>query len=128
MGGLDAGGRYLVRCRACNSCGWGPWSEVLPCSTTPDCPAAPSGLSAKAVGTTVRASWEAAEDNGAAIQAYELEVAPAGSNGAEPQFATVFSGDSTMHRLQQLSANSSYQLRVRAVNAGAIPGRADACK
>lgn len=112
--GLDAGGRYLVRARAANTCGWGAWTEALPCSTSPDVPAAPGGLQAKATGTTVRASWGVADDNGSPVLSYELEVA----GGSSGRWASAFRGDATTHRLQQLQPNTLYQLRVRAVNAG----------
>lgn len=116
--GLDAGGRYLVRARAANTCGWGAWTEAMPCSTSPDVPAAPGGLQAKATGTTVRASWGVAEDNGSPVLSYELEVA----GGNSGRWASAFRGDATTHRLQQLQPNTLYQLRVRAVNAvGAGP-------
>lgn len=115
VGGLEAGSRYLVRARATNACGWGPWCEPLACATSPDVPAAPAGLSAKAVGTTVRVAWEAAEDRGAAVERYELQVLGGRRGGA---WAPAYAGDATSHRLQQLEANSAYSVRVRAVNAG----------
>ena len=130
--GLDAGSRYLVRLRACNACGWGSWSEVLPCSTAPDRPGPPRGLVAKAVGTTVRVSWgDTGEDNGASIQSYELQMAAGGTamlsanmgeSTTAAAFATVFSGLATGHRVQQLQPSSTYQFRMRAVNAGASVG------
>lgn len=104
--------------RAGNAVGWGPWSEPLAAATAPDVPAAPAGLSAKAVGTAVRAAWEAPEDNGAPISAYELEAAPAAGQGSFTLAATV-SGDTQSARVLQLEPNSGYRLRVRAVNAGA---------
>lgn len=104
-----------MRARAANTCGWGAWSEPLACSTAPDVPAAPGSLQAKATGTSVRASWGAADDNGAAVQGYELELAGGGG-----RWAAVFRGDATSHRLQQLQPNATYQLRVRAVNAGGV--------
>lgn len=103
-----------MRARAANTCGWGGWTEPLPCSTSPDVPAAPSGLQAKATGTTVRTSWGVADDNGSPVLAYELEMA-GGSGG---RWASAFRGDATTHRLQQLQPNTAYQMRVRAVNAG----------
>lgn len=119
--GLEAGSRYLVRARASNACGWGPWSEQLACATSPDVPAAPGGLSTKAVGTTVRVVWEAAEDRGAPVEAYELEAA-GGSKKARGDFALVYRGDASSFKLQQLDASASYHLRVRAVNAGVLVG------
>ncbi|KAL4434999.1 hypothetical protein ABPG77_003824 [Micractinium sp. CCAP 211/92] len=113
---LEAGSRYQLRVRAGNAVGWGPWSEPLAAATAPDVPAAPAGLSAKAVGTAVRAAWEAPEDNGAPISAYELEAAPAAGQGSFTLAATV-SGDTQSARVLQLEPNSGYRLRVRAVNA-----------
>lgn len=116
--GLEAGTRYLVRARAANACGWGPWSEPAPASASPDVPAAPGGLAAKATGTTLRVSWDPADDGGAAVLAYELEVAA----GSAP-FAGVYRGEAAAHRLQQLQPCTAYRLRVRAVNAGAAGER-----
>lgn len=113
---LEAGIRYQLRVRAGNAVGWGPWSEPLAAATAPDVPAAPAGLTAKAVGTTVRAAWEAPEDNGAPISAYELEAAPA-TGGGDFALAATASGGAQSARVPQLEANCGYRLRVRAVNA-----------
>lgn len=103
--------------RACNTCGWGAWSEPLPCTTAPDVPAAPAGLAAKAVGTSVRATWEPAEDHGSPLLAYELQAA-GGGGGSSGAFAPAYRGEACHHKLTSLQANAAYQLRVRAVNAG----------
>jgi hypothetical protein len=70
---------------------------------------------ARALGTTIRLSWEAADDQGAAVQAYELEAALHGSDGA---FTPLYRGEGTSCRAQQLAPDSSYRFRVRGVNAG----------
>lgn len=120
--GLAPGTRYQVRARAANAVGWGPWSEPLACATQPDAPAAPPGLAAKATGTSLRIGWDAAEDHGSAVLAYELEAAGGGSS-----FAAVYRGEAQAHRMAQLQPSTAYQLRVRAVNAGeAAAGRAGA--
>ena len=117
--GLLPGRHYRVRVRASNICGWGPWSEPLPCTTAPGVPGPPPMLAAKAVGTSVRAAWEAAEDNGAIVLAYELEMASV----CDGRFATVFRGESLSHRVQQLDVSAAYHFRVRAENAGEYGGR-----
>lgn len=118
---LPPGAQYRARVRATNSCGWGPWSEVVAASTEADVPGAPDApVASGRTGTSVRLTWAPPLDNhGSSVTEYELQMAQGGADG---QFATLVSGVDTNWKASQLAHGTEYAFRVRASNAvGAGP-------
>ena len=106
---------YEVRVRASNAEGAGDWSasasaRTEPSAEAPDAPAAPT-LTA---GTTwLEASWTAPSDNGSAITGYDLHYRTSGGNWTDASHA----GTATTKRIDGLTADTAYEVRVRASNA-----------
>ncbi len=76
--GRSPGTTYRYRVRNRNVIGWGGWSEVTGATDAVPvrAPAAPTGLTAKAMGPTkIKLTWTAPSDNGgAAITGYKIEA------------------------------------------------------
>ena len=106
---------YEVRVRASNAEGAGDWSasasaRTEPSAEAPDAPAAPT-LTA---GTTwLEASWTAPSDNGSAITGYDVHYRTSGGNWTDASHA----GTATTKRIDGLTADTAYEVRVRASNA-----------
>ena len=81
-----------------------------PSAATPDAPAAPT-LTAEA--TWLEASWTAPNDNGAAITDYDVGYRTTNGNWLDADHA----GTSTTKRIERLTADTAYEVRVRATNA-----------
>ena len=122
---------YQVRVRASNAEGAGDWSPAAsartdPSAEEPDAPAAPT-LTA---GTTwLDASWTAPADNGAAITDYDVHYRQTGGNWQDANH----DGTGTTKRIESLTPDTEYDVRVRASNAEgagdwspAASGRTDA--
>ena len=131
IGSLNADTAYQVRVRASNAEGAGDWSPATsgrtdPSVEEPDAPAAPT-LTA---GTTwLEASWTAPADNGAAITGYDVHYRTTGGNWQDASHT----GTTTTNRIGSLTADTAYDVRVRASNAEgagdwspAASGRTDA--
>ena len=128
---LVADTAYEVRVRASNAEGAGDWSPAASGRTdasagAPDAPSVPS-LTAGA--TWLEASWTAPDDNGAAITDYDVHYRTTGGNWQDASHA----GTSTTKRIGGLTADTAYEIRVRASNAEgagewspAASGRTDA--
>ena len=129
--GLAAATAYQVRVRATNAEGAGDWSPAASARTdasaaVPDAPSAPT-LTA---GTTwLEASWTAPSDNGAAITGYDVHYREPGGNWQDASHA----GTNTTKRMESLTLDTAYEVRVRAANAEgagdwspAASGRTDA--
>ena len=94
-----------------------------PQAEEPDAPSAPTLTS----GTDwLEASWTAPADNGSAIADYDVHYRTPGGNWTDADHA----GTSTTKRIEGLAADTAYEVRVRATNAGgagdwsaAAPGR-----
>lgn len=82
--------RYLVQVKAFNSVGGSPWSEVLEVVTASAAPGAPASLTATAISSSsIQLSWQPpAEDHGAPVTAYQLEVVAGGSSSASAAAAS----------------------------------------
>ena len=113
--GLTADTAYQVRVRASNAEGTGDWSPAASARTdaaaeAPDAPAAPS----LTVGETwIEATWTAPADNGSAITGYDVHYRETGGNWTDANH----SGTGTTKRIDGLTADTAYQVRVRASNA-----------
>ena len=106
---------YEVRVRASNAEGAGDWSPAASARTdaaaeAPDAPAAPT----LTVGETwLEASWTAPADNGAAITDYDVHFRTTGGNWTDASHA----GTATTKRIESLTPDTAYEVRVRASNA-----------
>ena len=89
---------------------------VVPASTTPTAPGAPTGLTATADGQTeIDLSWTAPSDNGgAAITGYKVEVSSDGSSWSDLDSDT--DSTSTSYTHTGLTAGSTRYYRVSAIN------------
>ena len=78
--GLQPLTRYQYQVRAINSVGEGQWSPAMASITHPDIPAAPTGLTARAIGTSqIDLSWNAPRYvGGAGIRGYRIEASDDG--------------------------------------------------
>ena len=112
--GLTADTAYEVRVRASNSEGAGDWSPAASARTdaaaeAPDAPSAPT----LTVGETwIEASWTAPDDNGAAITGYDVHYRETGGNWTDANHT----GTGTTKRIESLTADTAYEVRVRASN------------
>ncbi|KAF8059974.1 FNDC3B [Scenedesmus sp. PABB004] len=120
---LKPASHYLLRLRAHNEIGGSPWSEAMAATTGPAAPGAPCGLAAAALSSArVRLSWAPpAEDHGAEVSSYQLEVAgPGAAPGAA--WSRAWSGGDCAAEVGGLLPGRAYSWRVRALNAcGAGP-------
>ena len=113
--GLTADTAYQVRVRASNAEGTGDWSPAASARTdaAAEAPDAPSAPSLTAGETWIEASWTAPADNGSAITGYDVHYRETGGNWTDANH----SGTATTKRIDGLTADTAYQVRVRASNA-----------
>jgi hypothetical protein len=119
---LQPGQQYCARVRAQNSCGWGPWGDILASATQAAVPGAPDApVASGRTGTSVRLSWSPpSENNGSSVTEYELQMAP--ETESQLQWITLVNGIDTNWKVSDLSPGSKYNFKVRASNAvGAGP-------
>ena len=106
---------------AINSVGVGPWSLEAGTSTNPDVPGAPTGLTARAIGTSqIDLSWNAPRTTGGApILGYRVE---ASSDGGRTWRIIRTNTNSTRYSHRGLQPATTRHYRVSAINtAGAGP-------
>ena len=113
--GLTADTAYQVRVRASNAEGAGDWSPAASARTNAaaEAPDAPSVPTLTAGETWIEASWTAPDDNGSAITGYDVHYRETGGNWTDASHT----GTSTTKRITGLTADTAYQVRVRASNA-----------
>ena len=111
---LAADTAYEVRVRASNAEGAGDWSPAASGRTdvAAEAPDAPSAPTLTAGTTWLEASWTAPADNGAAITGYDVHYRAAGGNWQDASHA----GTTTTKRIEGLTADTAYEVRVRASN------------
>ena len=131
--GLTADTAYEVRVRASNAEGTGDWSAAASARTdaaaeVPDAPSAPTLTAGQ---TWLEASWTAPADNGSTITGYDVHYRETGGNWQNANHT----GTATTKRITGLTADTAYQVRVRASNAEgtgdwspAASGRTDAAE
>ena len=129
--GLTADTAYQVRVRASNAEGAGDWSPAASARTdaAAEAPDAPSAPTLTAGTTWIEASWTAPADNGSAITGYDVHYRETGGNWTDANHT----GTGTTKRIDGLTADTAYEVRVRALNAEgtgdwspAASGRTDA--
>ncbi len=112
--GLAAATGYDFQVFAVNAAGNGAASAVATASTTVAAPGMPTGLAAgTATATTMPLSWTAPASGGA-VASYSVRWSPAGAN----TWTTVASITGTSTTISGLTASTSYDFEVQAVNAG----------
>ena len=129
--GLTADTAYEVRVRASNAEGAGDWSPAASGRTdaaadVPDAPVAPTLTAGQ---TWIEATWTAPADNGSAITGYDVHYRETGGNWTDANHT----GNTATKRINGLTADTAYEVRVRASNAEgagdwspAASGRTDA--
>ncbi|MXZ27171.1 MAG: hypothetical protein F4Y72_02575, partial [Gammaproteobacteria bacterium] len=112
--GLTADTAYEVRVRASNSEGAGDWSPAASGRTdaAAEAPDAPSAPTLTAGETWLEASWTAPADNGAVITGYDVHYRETGGNWTDANH----SGTTTTKRIESLTPDTAYEVRVRASN------------
>ena len=112
---LTADTAYEVRVRASNAEGAGDWSPAASARTDPSAeePEAPSAPTLTTGTTWLEASWTAPADNGATITAYDVHYRATGGNWQDAAHV----GTGTTKRIESLTADTAYEVRVRASNA-----------
>ena len=109
---LLPGTSYEVRVRATNAEGSGDWSAAASATTDSDVPDAPAAPTLTASTTWLEASWTAPADNGEAITDYDVQYRETGTNWQ----AASHVGTATTRRIENLAADTAYEVRVRASN------------
>ena len=114
--GLSAGTTRHYRVSAINSVGTGAASNVDNATTATTVPGAPTSLTATASGTTaINLSWTApADDGGASITGYRIDVSPNGTSSWTDLVANT--GTTTTYSHTGLSAGTTRHYRVSAIN------------
>ncbi|GFR50352.1 hypothetical protein Agub_g12561 [Astrephomene gubernaculifera] len=113
-GGLAPGRTYQFRVRACNACGWSPYSPVVTATTLPAPPSAPGKPAASGrTSSGFRVRWEEPEHTyGAHVTSYVLEVSEAGTD----EWAAIYTGSDIATKVSSLLPATKYLVRVAAVN------------
>jgi hypothetical protein len=109
----EPGTSYLIRVRARNAAGPGPWSSPEGPITIPDVPDQVDGLAAVSGAAQVELTWEEPEDNGSSISDYVVE------RSLDQQTWTVVEddvSDDTELTVTGLDNGTEYWFRVAAVN------------
>jgi hypothetical protein len=117
--GLAAGSSWEFRVRAENAIGNGDWSSpaAVTISSTVALPGQVTGVVLAPGNATLTVTWSEPADGGSAIIEYELQRKPS-SSMLWPAIGTVLvPGDQLVHTYTGLVNGTSYDVRVRAVNA-----------
>ena len=104
---------YDVRVRATNTEGSSDWSSSASVRTDADVPDAPSAPTLTAGTTWLEASWTAPANNGSAVTDYDVQYRETNGNWQTLDHT----GTSTTKRIESLTADTAYEVRVRATNA-----------
>ena len=112
ISGLTADTAYEVRVRATNGLGNGVWSSTASERTEADVPDAPTAPTLTVGTTWLQASWTAPSDNGEAITDYDVHYRASGN-----WLSASHTGTTTSKRIENLTADTAYEVRVRATNA-----------
>ncbi|XP_064615415.1 fibronectin type-III domain-containing protein 3A-like isoform X3 [Liolophura sinensis] len=105
--GLIPASQYSFRVQAINSAGSGPFSSPVTCVTPSSSPAPVVSIRYSAAATTIALTWKEPNCNGSEIIAYNIDV-------GEKNLTVVSS--ITEHTLEGLSPETTYKIRIQAVN------------
>ncbi|NXT68937.1 FND3B protein, partial [Chaetops frenatus] len=116
IGDLAAAARYCCRLQAINQAGAGPYSELVSCRIPASVPDAVSTLSVledehgascqPSPSVCLVLSWEEPSNNGAEITSYNIDLGD----------ASIAVGRVTSHVIEGLLPETSYRIRIQAVN------------
>lgn len=109
---------YVIRARAHNTAGKGPWSPWVELRTEPSVPSPPREvLAAGESSTSVRVTWQPPVCcHGSDITAYTVESSPAPSYRSQLHWTHAWHGLDTSCIVQRLVAGRPFIFRVRAAN------------
>ena len=112
--GLTASTTYFYRLRSYNATGNSTYSNEISATTTTTVPAAPSGLSATASGSSIiNLVWT---DNSSNETGFKLER-KTGSGGTYTEIASAIAANTTTYSNTGLTASTTYFYRIRSFNA-----------
>ncbi len=118
---LTKGAEYEVQVYAVNTDGNGNPTEIMKITIPATTPSAPIAPTLTAGNTQITATWGAPNDGGSEITAYHVQhrISASGtwSTADTDNIATITDGGTTSHIITGLTNDTSYQVRVRAVNA-----------
>lgn len=109
MKSLSPNTEYTFRVIAVNSSGPSHPSEEVNVTTMPSSPSAVSRVYLKSTATSIHVSWQQPENNGSNITHYNVEYGKTQN--------LIVPGDETECLLEDLNPDSTYKIRVQAVNA-----------
>ncbi|XP_052830846.1 fibronectin type-III domain-containing protein 3A, partial [Octopus bimaculoides] len=99
---------YSFKVSAINSAGAGPFSSVCRCQTQPSSPAAVVHCKVQTTATDALLKWEEPHNNGSEILSYNIDT-------GDKQLINIT--DATEYRLEHLSPDTVYRIKIQAVNA-----------
>ena len=114
---LTAGTAYDVRMQTTSSSPLGDsaWSSIVTASTT-DVPEAPAAPTLHPGNQRIHVVWTAPADNGSALTGYHVQWKSGTQQFASTRQKTLTDGTATDVTISQLTNNTSYTVRMRAVN------------
>ena len=115
ISGLTNDTTYTVRVRAANSAGSGAWSAVSSLAPAAQAPSAPAAPSIASDNQSLTVSWSAPASNGASITGFTVQWKSGTQQFSNSRQASA-SASATSHTISSLTNDTTYTVRVRAVN------------
>ncbi|MGI9256116.1 MAG: BspA family leucine-rich repeat surface protein [Salinispira sp.] len=112
---LTKGTEYEVRVYAVNAEGNGNPTEIMKITIPATVPSAPNAPTLTGGNARITATWTAPDDGGSAITSYEVQYSSDSGSNWTPVTDAI--GTATSYTITGLTNGTSYDLRVRAVNA-----------
>ncbi|CAF1136420.1 unnamed protein product, partial [Didymodactylos carnosus] len=105
--GLVPATLYCFRVQAVNSAGQGPYTAIASCMTPATCPSIVTSVKAHAKSTSISLSWKVPANNGSPITGYYIDIG---------EKELIFVGELTEYTIDEVLPDTTYRIRVRAVN------------